>query len=130
MDEQERIDLLDEEFHSLMNELKDSSKTEEQKGKILGRLETISKIRNERVKTNSEVSDIEKKHDEESRKATQKISDDKREFWSKIGLTAFEVLIPAGIYCIWAYLGFKFEENGTIRSSVSKTNNSRIKASR
>ena len=130
MDESSNINLLDEEFVKLMTELKEPDKTDEQKGKILDRLQTISKIRNERVKVNSEVVDFEEKRKEESRKTQQKAKDDEREFWSKIGLTAFEVLIPAGLYCIWAYIGFRFEEEGNIRSAILKQNNGRIKASR
>ena len=130
MDESNNINLLDEEFVKLMKELNTPDRTDEQKGKTLERLETISKIRNERVKVNYEIVDSEEKRQEETRKNQQKIEDDKREFWSKIGLTTLEVVVPTVLYCVWAYIGFKFEETGNIRSAILKQNNGRIKASR
>ena len=74
--------------------------------------------------------DTEEKRKEEFRKNQQKIKDDKREFWTKIGLTVFEVGLPIIVYSVWAYLGFKFEENGTIRSQISKNINNRMKATK
>ena len=75
------------------------------------------------VKTEEEIK-------EELRKNQQKIKDDKREFWTKIGLTVFEVGLPIIAYSVWACMGFKFEENGTIRSQISRSINNRMKATK
>ena len=130
MDGSNIIDLLDVEFEELMKKFKDPSTNDEDKDKILKRIETISKIRNERVKANSEVVDSEEKRNEEVRKNNQKVKDDRSNFWLKIGVTIFEVAVPIIAYSIWAYKGFKFEETGTIRSHVSKNINSHMKATR
>ena len=130
MDETNIIGLLDEEFKNLMAKLSKIDITDDEKNKLVGRLETISKIRNERYKTDFEKIDTEEKREEEFRKNQQKIKDDKRDFWTKIGLTVFEVGLPIIVYSVWAYLGFKFEENGTIRSQISKNINNRMKATK
>ena len=130
MDGSNIIDLLDVEFIELMEKQKSPDTTEEEKGKLLNRIETISKIRNERVKTNSEIIDLDEKRKEESRKNDQKIKDDKRNFWSTIGITIFEVGVPILAYSVWAYFGLKFEETGTIRNPVSKNINGRMKATK
>ena len=130
MDESNIIDLLDVEFREQMAKLKSPDTQEEEMVKILNRIETISKIRNERVKVDFEVIDFEEKRKEENRKNEQKTKDDKRNFWSTIGIAIFEVGVPILAYSIWAYKGFKFEENGTIRSQVSKNINGRMKATK
>lgn len=124
------IDLLDEEVRTLMEEVAKDGTTSEDTAKLLQRIETLSKVRNERVKTDSEVIDLEQKRKEETRKNEQKIKDDKRNFWSTIGVTTFEVMAPIIAYSIWAYAGLKFEETGTIRNPVSKNINGRMKATR
>ena len=75
------IEQLDEEVKSLMEEVAKEETPSEEKVKLLDRIEQLSKIRNERVKIDSEVIDLEAKRKEESRKNEQKMKDDKKNFF-------------------------------------------------
>ena len=124
------IEQLDEEVKSLMEEVAKEETPSEEKVKLLDRIEQLSKIRNERVKIDSEVIDLEAKRKEESRKNEQRIKEDKKNFWSTIIIAVVEIGVPALTYGLWAYASLKFEENGTIRNPVSKNINGRMKATK
>lgn len=124
------IEQLDEEVSKLMEDLAKEETPSEEKVKLLDRVETLSKVRNERVKTDSEVIDLEAKRKEEARKNEQKMKDDQKNFWSTVIIAVLEIGVPAITYGIWAYAGLKFEENGTIRNPVSKNINGRMKATK
>ena len=124
------IEQLDEEVSKLMEDLAKEETPSEEKVKLLDRVETLSKVRNERVKTDSEVIDLEAKRKEEARKNEQKMKDDQKNFWSTVIIAVLEIGVPAVTYGLWAYASLKFEENGTIRNPVSKNINGRMKATK
>lgn len=110
--------LLDEKVVEELEKLGHENVTNEEKGKIIMRIGNLSRVRNERVKVDSDAEElIAKRKDEQSIQA-QKVKSEKLEFWSKIGLAGLQVIGPIVGYGFMMVQVLEFEKTGTITSAV------------
>lgn len=95
-------EMLDEEIMSQIEEVSILDADSDEKTKAEENLEKLYrlKIENERL--------------------ANEMAEKKKDRWFRAGVTVFEVGLPLIFYGVWMRVGFKFEETGSITSSVFK----------
>lgn len=105
-------DLMDEELTILMKALEGEPTDSEKYKEITERIETLSKVANERAKT---MNDIDIKNKDSKRYWIDKTLDG-----IKLGVEITGIVAPLLFYKKWMMLGFKWEEEGSITSQTFK----------
>lgn len=105
-------DLMDEELTILMKSLEGEPTDSEKYKEITERIETLSKVANERAKT---MNDIDIKNKDSKRYWIDKTLDG-----VKLGVEITGIVAPLLFYKKWMMLGFKWEEEGSITSQTFK----------
>ena len=104
-------ELLDEELRSQIKDISTMTTGSEEKSKAIDDFVKLSRLLNEDVRSEKEISDA-----ETQRKEIQK--EQKTERYVRIGIAAAELIVPLIFYGLWMRKGLKFEETGSFTSTT------------
>lgn len=125
MDEKDIRKILDEEIISEIENLKDLVGGTEEKAAAIENVVKLYEMRIKEAKNDWESedsykrtnADLEMRKYENSIKEAQ-LDEQRKDRYFRTGIAACELVLPLMFYGIWMNKGFKFEETGTISSSV------------
>lgn len=129
--------LLDGVIETEIENLKSLETGSEEKSKAVSILSTLHKLRIEEIKTEIEaedkrqrrsMEDIDREREEAFRQS--QLKDGGIDRYVKLGLGVAELMLPLMFYNTWMKMGFEFEKEGTITSSVFKNLINRFKPCR
>ena len=127
MEEKRIEELLEEE---LIEQIKALSELEPGSDKKSKAIDDLSKLYRVRIEENKTVWDADEKYNRrvldeklnttDSDFKSQQMTEQIKDRYFKVGIAAAELMIPLIFYGVWMNKGFKFEETGTITSTVFK----------
>lgn len=108
--------MLGEEIKARLSNLSSLDADSKERSEAVDDLVKLYKLRIEEVKTELDYKKEIDEHERNDQTKKEQLSEQRKDRWLKLGITTAELIF----YGIWMYKGFRFEEKGTICSSVFK----------
>lgn len=107
-------ELLDREIETEISNLSLMESGSEEKSRAVDDLSKLYKLKIEETKSEREF----EKACQEAQLSVEKMSDDDKDRYIRLGLEAASIVLPLIFYGVWMKRGFEFEKEGTFTSTT------------